>query len=274
MKQKLSEPVQEVYETHPMPEISVYYHKDMRCEGGMGLVNWHENLELFFFSEGEGVVLRQAELFAAKAGDIFVLPANYLHGAGSEKGAQYDCLIIDRELPLRSGLDTSDFDFPAVIRDEKLAALFMAVREAVSSEESDPFRVAQVHGAVLTLLAYLCRTYGEKRKEAFPPARDGVLRAIRYLREHVTESITAEKLAEVAGFSKYHFLRAFKKATSYTVVTYLNALRVEKAKKLLFAGERTVGEVALECGFNNLSYFSKLFRAHTGLSPSAYMRKK
>lgn len=272
MKKGKNEPIHEVYETHLMPDISVLYHLNMVCSNFLAPPNWHENLELLYFNEGEGVVLWQTEVLPVKKGDMVVLPANYLHSAGSGTKVYYDCMIIDRELALASGLDTSDFLFPAIIRDEKLDALFAEAKKAVQCAADDPFRVAQVHGAVLTLLAYLCRTYGEKKKAPLPRSLEGIQKAIRYLRQHVAETITVEKLAEVAGFSKYHFLRAFKKATSYTAVTYLNALRVERAAKLLRTGQKSVGEVALACGFNNFSYFSKIFRARMGVSPSSYAR--
>ena len=63
-------------------------------------------------------------------------------------------------------------------------------------------------------------------------------------------------LASVAGFSKYHFVREFKRVTSYTVVTYINLARIERSKELLAQGEMTVGEIAFACGYKNLSYFS------------------
>ena len=84
--------------------------------------------------------------------------------------------------------------------------------------------------------------------------------------------MSVDSLAAVAGFSKYHFLREFKRYTSFTVVAYLNIIRIERAKQMLNRGA-SVSETALACGFGNFSYFSKVFRAHTGVSPMRYVKK-
>ncbi|MBO7171184.1 MAG: helix-turn-helix transcriptional regulator, partial [Clostridia bacterium] len=110
-----------------------------------------------------------------------------------------------------------------------------------------------------------------ERKEEKSRADLGIDKALRYVKEHLSEDITVDRLATVAGFSKYHFVREFKRVTSYTVVTYINLARIEHSKELLAQGEMTVGEIAFACGFNNLSYFSKTFRAHTGMTPSEYV---
>lgn len=265
------EELNEIFEAHEMTDISVIFHTDTLYDHLFSGANWHENLELLYFRQGNAAVKRQEEVYQVKAGDIVVFPANFLHCVSAPDYVLYDCLIIDRALALRSGIDTSTLLFPAVIRDEKLQSLFSDVREAVELPEKDAYRVAQVHGTVLSLLSYLCRRYGQPMAEGSSHSLEGIKKALRYIREHIAENLTVDVLAEVAGFSRYYFVRAFKRATSYTVITYINRVRVEKAKKLFHSGETAVSAVALECGFNNLSYFSKVFHTYTGLTPSQYV---
>ena len=72
--------------------------------------------------------------------------------------------------------------------------------------------------------------------------------------------------------SKYYFCRIFKNITGSTVIKYLNMYRCMKARELLSSGKYTVSEAALECGFENMSYFSKTYKAYSGSVPS--MAKK
>lgn len=258
----------EIYETHIMSELSVIFHVDRLKKRDNRAFNWHENIELLYFLEGEATVYYNAEAIRAVPGDIVVFPANCFHSVTAESTV-YNCLIIDRGFCLSAGIDTSTLSFPAVLRDEKLATLYQRVKEEVEGNEGK-YRVAAVRGAVLSLLAYLCRHYANEHNEDEARSAESVRKAILYIREHIAEPLTVDKLASVAGFSKFYFAREFKRVTSYTVVTYLNLMRIDKAKSLLSRGDAPVGQVASACGFNNLSYFSKIFRSQTGMSPSDY----
>ena len=74
------------------------------------------------------------------------------------------------------------------------------------------------------------------------------------------------------GLSKYHFIRKFKEATGQTVVSYINAVRIEHAERMLREGEHSVAQVAEACGFPNHSYFSKVFARLRGVLPSEILR--
>ena len=259
----------EYYETHVMSELAIIFHLDKVVEKEECFLNWHENIEILYFKEGEATVYRNGERLHVRAGDIMILPANCMHGVASKR-VLYDCLIIDRGICLSAGVDTSALTFPSLVRDRNLAALLSAVAEAKQST-ADEYRVCAVRGAVLSLLAYLCRHYAVKNQERDSRTVEGIKKALRYVRDRIGEPITVDTLAKVAGFSKFHFAREFKRVTSYTVITYLNLIRIEQAKGMLSSGEYTVGETALGCGFNNLSYFSKIFREQTGLTPSEYL---
>lgn len=265
----------EIYETHVMSELSVIFHVDRVVGRTVPTFNWHENIEILYFLEGEADVYHNAELTHATPGDILIFPANCLH-AVLAKEALYDCLIVDRGLCLSAGVDTSTLSFPFAVRDRKLTSLYQRVAEEVTSPEKK-YRIPAVRGAVLSFMAYLCRNYASESATEESRSVEGIRKAIRYIRDHMAEPITVDRLATTVGFSKFHFAREFKRVTSYTVVTYLNLVRVERAKQLLSGGECSVGEAAVKCGFNNLSYFSKIFRAQTGITPSEYVslgRKK
>lgn len=264
----------EYYETHAMSELAIIFHSNKVVEKEQCFLNWHENIELLYFKEGEAAVYRNGERMRARAGDIMIFPANCMHGVASCH-VVYDCLIIDRGLSLSAGVDTSALSFPALVRDRNLAALLLKVGEE-KEREDDGYRVCAVRGAVFALLAYLGRHYATRREESDSRSVEGIKKALAYIRDRIGEPITVDALAKVAGFSKFHFSREFKRVSSYTVVTYLNLLRIEKAKGMLSSGEHTVSETAEECGFHNLSYFSKTFREQTGITPSEYLshRKK
>lgn len=262
----------EIYETHIMSELAVIFHTDRVEKRDTRFLNWHENIEMLFFKEGEASVYHNGETVKAQPGDILIFSSNCMHGVTAEK-TLYDCLILDRGFCLSAGVDTSALVFPTLVKDEKLVSLYRKVAEAVEQGDGR-YRVCAVRGAVLSLLAYLCRHYAIEDSDREPRALEGIKKALRYIREHLAEPLSMDDLAAVAGFSKFHFAREFKRVTSYTVVTYLNIVRIEKAKSMLAVGGVSVKEAALASGYNNLSYFSKIFFEHTGMTPSKFVAAK
>lgn len=86
------------------------------------------------------------------------------------------------------------------------------------------------------------------------------------------EPLDLDALAFEAGYSKYHFARAFAAAYGETPRAYLTRRRLERAKTLLRTANLTVTEVCFAVGFGSLGSFSSLFRRVVGVTPSAYQR--
>ena len=91
-----------------------------------------------------------------------------------------------------------------------------------------------------------------------------------YINEHCTEDLSLDKIAKLAGFSKYHFTRLFKQITTTTFYKYLNLKRIEHAQKLLADPRIPVTEVALSSGFSSLSAFIRMFKLINHCTPTEY----
>ena len=92
-------------------------------------------------------------------------------------------------------------------------------------------------------------------------------RAIEHIRLHMSENVRLDDVAAAAGLSSFHFARMFKKTTGLTPHRYLMKARVERAKSLLREFEKSLTEIAIECGFCDHSHMSKVFRRLTGMAP-------
>ena len=95
-------------------------------------------------------------------------------------------------------------------------------------------------------------------------------RARELIDSRYTQPLDLDELARTANFSRYHFLRAFRRAFDATPHEYLTRKRIERAKELLAQSELTVTEICFEVGFESLGSFSTLFHRLTGWSPSIY----
>ncbi|MCG3147441.1 MAG: HTH-type transcriptional activator RhaR [Verrucomicrobiae bacterium] len=99
-----------------------------------------------------------------------------------------------------------------------------------------------------------------------------VERALQYLREHFTDRVYAQQLAEAAGVSESQLRRYFQKTLGTSWVHYLQRYRIHRAAALLFEPTRTITDTAFAVGFEDLGHFISVFRAHMGVSPSQYVK--
>jgi YesN/AraC family two-component response regulator len=113
----------------------------------------------------------------------------------------------------------------------------------------------------------------ERRHDLSSEAQRLVRKAMAYLHEHYPEPITRKELARYVGMSDDYLTYCFRQETGLTPITYLNRYRVNQARQLLTETNRSVTDIALEVGFSNSGYFSRVFRREIGISPDAYRRQ-
>lgn len=97
--------------------------------------------------------------------------------------------------------------------------------------------------------------------------------SIRYIKQHLDESIDTDFLASMACISKDHFIRLFKKSVGKTPIQYIAMLKIERAEVLLITSSMTVKAIASTLGFDDYSYFIRIFRNKLGITPRQYRDK-
>ncbi len=231
--------------------------------------NWHENLEVLYFVGGEGRVSVDTREHRVRAGDMVVVNSGLLHRVGTDSLVEYYYLIPDKDFLEENEIGTEGLLFEELFRDPVSEAFFSALISASRGEGR--FRVGAMRAAVLSLLAHL----GEAHAAPGTVSRtagdnDYVKRAIEYIDGDLTRRFSVEEIAGRAGVSKYHFMRAFKRVTGYSVIEYIHVRRCNRAQILLKSGGARIAEVALACGFESVSYFSRIFKNYIGVSPKQY----
>lgn len=96
--------------------------------------------------------------------------------------------------------------------------------------------------------------------------------AIHYLHENFNLKIKTAQLAKLCYLSESHFRKLFIEKFETTPVNYRQRIQLEKAKELLGHTKLTINEIAINCGFKNQQYFTKLFKEQTGQTPKSYQK--
>lgn len=157
---------------------------------------------------------------------------------------------------------------------ESTPRLLDALREFMSEyEEQGPGSVSLLAatGQKIThlLLRQMLATPKRDEKVDFRMAAN---HAVEFMHRNLSEKLSVTELARVARLSVSQFARVFKGELGVAPIEYLQELRLLRARRLLRENELTITEVALSCGFNSSSYFSRCFLARFATSPSSFRR--
>lgn len=236
-----------------------YYGNLKRNADDKGVMsNWHDNLELQLCTKGNGCVFLDSKKYEIKKGDIIVVNPNVIHLTLACDHIEISGIILD------SNFDIMDKNlyYQPIINNWEIENLFDKI-----ANERDNLKLTKYLIEILIILkeTYCCVNPKITNSRYF----NIVKKSIEYIRENYNEKITIDDIAKKVQINKYTLSKEFKKLTNQTIVDYINAYRIERVVQLIIKGEN-VTTSAYNCGFNNLSYFTNVFKKYKGVLPSKY----
>lgn len=242
---------------------------------------FHEEIEIKLFFEGNSTLIVGGETIVAKEGDIVVINPYEFHSVvdcGQDNG-KYHLFMIGLDffgntkdaLDLRHIFTGEKIALQThICKNERIKKILTAIL-AEMSEKRDFYRQA-VYGLVLELFSVLLRDYKSNKNIDVPSDKniryyEAVYPAIQKLRMDYAEKISIDELAKMCNVSKFHFCHVFKIVTGMSVLQYQTKYRLQVADIFLENTTKTVSEIAEMCGFEDICYFSRCYKKHTGISP-------
>ncbi|MBD2844379.1 helix-turn-helix domain-containing protein [Paenibacillus sp. IB182496] len=163
-------------------------------------------------------------------------------------------------------------DGKLVFRHAARARSTLQLLEGVQSAPDGLSPAARAYAAHLVLDLLRLHRYERDAASARVVADPLVRSALAELERRCGEDCSMRAIAAAAGLSQSQFTRRFQAAVGISPIVYLTQLRLQRARTLLLESDLTVEAIAVRCGYQNGFYFSRVFSAHTGASPSAYRR--
>ena len=252
--------------------------------------HWHHEMEFFLVTAGEGLFQINESHIEFKSGDIFFVDSNCLHSVEVPEGKPmtfiavvFDPVLLSGQLhdsiwqkyiaPVRNG----DIHFPSKTGTEDAVGMKASgnVRRI-----ADAYR-DQKDGYELEIKIELLRIwellYRQSVRDTNPRkgtnSRVELLKNIMtYIREHCTEDLSVAELAAQNSMSTSQFCRFFHSMARMTPVAYINSCRIAESCRMLLSTDKPIGEIATECGFDNISYFNRVFIKMMHRQPREYRK--
>lgn len=240
--------------------------------------HWHVEYEMIIVKKGRLKLILDGKSFYVNEGESAFISGGVVHG-GMPEECEYYCIVFDlaalfKDVALCSKsvaifLTNADC-FTGVYGAERKQSAIM--REILySMQNRDNGYDLNVIGLLWKLLgAFVSEPVISEGEQINKSQRQKLKDVLSYIRKNIDKNITLEELAQVSGMSPRYFCRVFKSMTGRTPIEYVNYYRIETASQMLITTGESVTDIALNCGFNDMSYFSKMFKKLKGISPSKF----
>lgn len=235
--------------------------------------------ELSIVLNGEGVITTNNEDVAVKKNDVHLSYPYETHKLQSSEKAPLQYMFcafypLDSDLS-KELLKISETFKPAQTRLVKSDTLAARVENLFNQQNvpDEPFYSHLMHAILTEIAVFTVRAF-KKSKRLFPKytkAQELCYQLMAYLNENAHSLASLESIGEIFNYNYSHISRVFKKTTDQTLSSYYQNVRLRYAERLI-AQNYSFTEVAEQLHFASLYSFSKSFKKHFGISPSAYKK--
>ncbi len=260
-----------IYDNNAVEDYPLHWHGD--TEIIMPIVN-----EYYYDIDGETKILLPKE--------ILIIPPGQLHSLSAPSSGRRLIILFDTSL-INTFKEFSSFLFnirPFIVISKdvfgesanELANILKEVNEEYNSNFA--YNEALCYSFLIKFLALLARNNTAKTLESFKQKNNytsnhykTISTICNYINNNCSEKLKIEDLAEIAGYSVFHFSRLFKEYNNETVYNYITKRRVMQAEKLLLKPDLSIMQVATQSGFDSISTFNRVFKQQKKCTPSQFI---
>ena len=254
-------------------------------------LHWHEELEFIVITKGCGIISVDFHSQLVSAGDIVFVRPGQLHSIEQKEHfrMEYENILLDPAMLISGEQDlcAQQFILPLLNNHIRTETFFTPALSYYSEIASCIREIDQlcdirpkgyqlpVKGRLFQLMYLLISNQISKKNisSARSKSLDKLKMILKYVEEHYDEPTTIDDMADLTHYSKSHFMKFFKSHMGMGFIEYLNDYRLTIAARQLVSSDESILTVASLSGFDNLSYFNRLFRRKYHTTPGAYRKK-
>lgn len=253
--------------------------------------HWHEEWEAVLITEGSCLVAAGNRKATLHAGEGFFIHSGVLHGCWDTEssGCRFHSLVFHPRL-VGGSLDSVfhqqfvqpllDHGQPEMIllksdipwQKQALEAIEGAWQHCACETEGFPFLVRnELSRLVFLLYSHLSPAEAHISRAQLRNAQR-IKTMLSWIHTHFSQELDMASIAASASVSESECLRCFRSTVGITPIQYLKQYRLQQAARLLTETPHKISDIAVSCGFQDMSYFTRAFREQTGSTPSQYRK--
>ena len=252
--------------------------------------HWHEEIEVIIVLDGSCDYRVNLNSFIVNKGDILIIASQSLHSLTCipNKNMTWASFVFNMNMLKSSNTDGTllkyiapllnhEHQLPIILKDNIncYPKIFDVIENIIYCYyEKDIAYELELKSLLFKFFSLLYKNNlierNQSKNNLTINTTDKIKLVLNYINDHYSEDISINTLAELCEYSEYHFMRFFKKHIGLTCVQYINNLRLEKSSILLTSTNNAIMDISLEVGFDNLSYFNKLFKRKYNLTPKEF----
>src|SRR5690625_2644551 len=244
----------------------------------------HDDYEIFYLLEGERIYLINRKKYVVKANNLVFIDKNIIHKTKVTDVPNTKRVVINFQDSFLTGnedmLLNQLFDRgPHIIRipANKVEIIQTLIKKLLSEYNSNADNTdAYIQTLLIQLLIESTRLLNTQENDFAAEVYDDyfvkheIAEIIRYIRSHYNQDISLSLLSNRFNLSEQYISRLFRKVTGVTLINYLNAVRINQAKRLLLETSLKVTDVSKRVGYSNNVHLWRVFKRFTGHSPNEY----
>ncbi|MBR3508337.1 MAG: helix-turn-helix transcriptional regulator [Lachnospiraceae bacterium] len=249
--------------------------------------HWHDEMELIYVKKGSGIITVDFEEYRLEAPALIIILPGQLHSIKQlEKDRmEYENIIFDPHMLISQKSDTTNEYFfkpllagkiaiPSVINldNSNYGEIITPIDACDSINATKPAGYQLYIKSMLFQFFYIldskCRDF--EAKAGNRSNLEKMKTVLKYVENNYADKITIAEIAKLVNFSESHFMRYFKETIGTSFIDYLKDYRLTMAARLLKSSDSQILNIAIDVGFDNLSYFNRSFKAKYGVTPRQY----
>lgn len=253
--------------------------------------HWHEELEAAVITEGSALVAAGNEKYTLYPGDGFFINSGILHGCwnADTSACRFHSLVFHPRL-VGGSLDsvfyqsyvqplTENCGLESLLLKPEIpwqARALEAIENAWQACVQEPPGCEFTARNALSELVFLLHRHAPAApgNPSVRSLRNGerIKQMLQFIHDHCTDPLTTEAIAKSAAISESECLRCFRSTIGTTPIQYVKQYRIQQAALLLTSTSEKISDIASQCGFQDMSYFTRTFRELKGCIPTEYRR--
>jgi AraC-like DNA-binding protein len=245
--------------------------------------HWHNELEIIRVLDGKFLAHVDNVEKIMNAGDVLFVDGGCIH-RGVPQNCSYECIVLDLNILRKQTQDSMEKYISPIVSAQKEINCFLKNTNSPLYASVDklcnalrnkaPYYELTVYSTLYDIIAnlYIEGYVQNKTTSKHSAQREIMSILLDYIDAHYNEPISLATLSNLVNMNEKYLCRLFSLYTSKTPIAYINEVRIEKACYDMQVKNATVTEVAISNGFNDLSYFSKVFKSLKKITPAQFRK--